>query len=158
MELLGHTFSSVFSFFLRHFHTVFHTSTPSAHHESDLTEGLKHTHAWSYSCAQLEVNTPVNPMNGLSRARLCDVGASPRRTVGALQERNSFPRLRLSVQFVHVRRSIHIPPQGRVMTLSTPVVVVQSLSHVRLCIPVGCRTPGFPVLECRPEFAQTHVH
>ena len=38
------------------------------------------------------------------------------------------------------------------------VVVVQSLSCVRLCDSMHCRTPGFPVLHCLPEFAQTHVH
>ena len=27
-----------------------------------------------------------------------------------------------------------------------------------LCDPMGCSTPGFPVLYCLPEFAQTHVH
>ena len=38
------------------------------------------------------------------------------------------------------------------------VVVVQSLSHVRFCDPMDCRTPGFPVLHHLPELAQTHVH
>ena len=27
-----------------------------------------------------------------------------------------------------------------------------------LCDPMDCSTPGFPVLHCLPEFAQTHVH
>ena len=36
--------------------------------------------------------------------------------------------------------------------------VVQLLSHVRLCDPMGCSTPGFPVLHCLLEFAQIHVH
>ena len=27
-----------------------------------------------------------------------------------------------------------------------------------LCNPVNCSTPGFPVLHCLPEFAQTHIH
>ena len=27
-----------------------------------------------------------------------------------------------------------------------------------LCNPMGCSTPGFPVLHYLPEFAQTHVH
>ena len=27
-----------------------------------------------------------------------------------------------------------------------------------LCSPVNCKMPGFPVLHCLPEFAQTHVH
>ena len=37
-------------------------------------------------------------------------------------------------------------------------VVIQSLSHVQLCNLLDCRTPGFPVLHCLPEFARTHVH
>ena len=39
-----------------------------------------------------------------------------------------------------------------------PLVVVQSLSHVRLCHPMDCSMPGFPVLHHLPELAQTHVH
>ena len=27
-----------------------------------------------------------------------------------------------------------------------------------VCNPTDCSTPGFPVLHCLPEFAQTHVH
>ena len=34
----------------------------------------------------------------------------------------------------------------------------QLLSHVWLCDPMDCSTPGFPVLHHHPEFAQTHVH
>ena len=37
-------------------------------------------------------------------------------------------------------------------------VVVQSLSHIWLCDPMDCNMPGFPVLLCLPEFAQTYVH
>ena len=32
---------------------------------------------------------------------------------------------------------------------------VQSLSHVRLCNPMNCSTPGFPVYHQLPEFTQT---
>ena len=35
---------------------------------------------------------------------------------------------------------------------------VQSLSHVQLCDPMDCSTPGFPVHHQLPEPAQTHVH
>ena len=35
---------------------------------------------------------------------------------------------------------------------------VQSLSRVRLCDPMDCSTPGFPVHQQLPELAQTHVH
>ena len=31
-------------------------------------------------------------------------------------------------------------------------------SWFTLCNPMDCSTPGFPVLYCLPEFAQTHVH
>ena len=34
---------------------------------------------------------------------------------------------------------------------------VESLSRVRLCSPVDCSTPGFPVLHHLLELAQTHV-
>ena len=35
---------------------------------------------------------------------------------------------------------------------------VQSLSHVRLCDPMGHSMPGLPVHHELPEFTQTHVH
>ena len=34
-----------------------------------------------------------------------------------------------------------------------PVVAIQLLSHIQLCDPVDCSTPGFPVLHCLSEFA-----
>ena len=37
-------------------------------------------------------------------------------------------------------------------------LVVQSLSHIRLCEPMDCSTPGFPVYHYLPEVAQSHVH
>ena len=36
--------------------------------------------------------------------------------------------------------------------------VVQSLSRVRLCNPMDCSTPGFPILHSLPELAQIHIH
>ena len=38
------------------------------------------------------------------------------------------------------------------------VVVVQSLSHVRLCDPMDCSSPGFPVPHHLSEFLEVHVH
>ena len=35
---------------------------------------------------------------------------------------------------------------------------VQLLSHVQLCDPMNCSTPGLPVHHQLPEFTQTHVH
>ena len=45
-----------------------------------------------------------------------------------------------------------------VLLQSPLVIVVQSLSCVRLCDPMDCSMPGFPVLHHLPEFAQIHVH
>ena len=38
------------------------------------------------------------------------------------------------------------------------VVVVQPLSHVWLCDPMECPTPGFPVLHYLLEVAPIHIH
>ena len=39
-----------------------------------------------------------------------------------------------------------------------PFSSVQSLSHVPLCEPMNCSTPGLPVHPQLPESTQTHVH
>ena len=38
------------------------------------------------------------------------------------------------------------------------VIVAQLLSHVWLCNPMDCSTPGFPALHSLLEFAQIHLH
>ena len=38
------------------------------------------------------------------------------------------------------------------------VSTVQLLSHIRLCDPMNCSTPGLPVHHQLPEFTQTDVH
>ena len=43
-------------------------------------------------------------------------------------------------------------------SVSVQFISVQSLSHVQLCDPMDCSTPGFPVLHHLLEFAQTCVH
>ena len=42
--------------------------------------------------------------------------------------------------------------------LSVQFSSVQSLSHVRLCDPTDCSTPGLLVHHQLPELTQTHVH
>ena len=49
-------------------------------------------------------------------------------------------------------------PSGSCKRTEFLFIVVQSLSHVRLCDPMDCSTPGFPVLHHLPELAQIHVH
>ena len=51
---------------------------------------------------------------------------------------------------------LQILPSGSLLCLR--LVIVQSLSHVRLCDSLGCSTPGIPVLHYLLEFAQIHVH
>ena len=40
---------------------------------------------------------------------------------------------------------------------NTFAAVVQSLSRIWLCDPMGCSMPGLPVLHCLLDFAQTHA-
>ena len=42
--------------------------------------------------------------------------------------------------------------------LRVKLVAVQALSHVQLCNPMDCSTPGFLVLHHLLKFAQVHVH
>ena len=44
------------------------------------------------------------------------------------------------------------------MTSKSSFSSVQLLSRVRLCDPIDCSTPGFPVHHQLSELAQTHVH
>ena len=46
----------------------------------------------------------------------------------------------------------------KIHSTSSIIVVVQSLSHVRLCDPTDCSMSHTPVLHCLPEFAQVHIH
>ena len=53
-----------------------------------------------------------------------------------------------------------LPHQGMSLTANNinVVVTVELLSHIRLCNPKDCSTPGFSVLHHLPEFAQIHGH
>ena len=44
------------------------------------------------------------------------------------------------------------------LSLSIIVIAVQLLSRVRLCHPMDCSTPGFPVHHQLLEPAQIHIH
>ena len=41
---------------------------------------------------------------------------------------------------------------------TTEISCLVSKLCLTLCNPMDCNMPGFPVLHCLPEFAQTHVH
>ena len=47
---------------------------------------------------------------------------------------------------------------GSTYQVRASLPVVQALSHVRLCAPEDCSTPGFPVHHQLLELTQTHVH
>ena len=66
---------------------------------------------------------------------------------------------RLKRKGIYVYSVIHIVVQQELTQHGKAIAVVQSLSlGATLCDPVDCSTPGFPVLHCLPEFAQTHAH
>ena len=58
---------------------------------------------------------------------------------------------------VYLTRSVWICWMGHTFS-SCPFVVVQSLRCARLCNPMNCSLPGFPVHHHFLELAQTHVH
>ena len=57
-----------------------------------------------------------------------------------------------------ISRSIHVVANGKARVIKTVwFSSVQLLSHVRLCNPMDCSTPGFSIHHQLPELAQTHV-
>ena len=54
----------------------------------------------------------------------------------------------------------YTPRLSYLQMLDTPYLKshVSSVSHVRLCDPMNCSTPGLPVHHQLPESTQTHVH
>ena len=50
------------------------------------------------------------------------------------------------------------PESPRAAGAHGALLLLFSCCHVTLCDPMDCSTPGFPVLHCLLEFAQTHVH
>jgi len=67
-------------------------------------------------------------------------GTSGAKDGGGGQREKAFPKKEASNGSIALRR------------------VVQSPGPVRLCDPMDCSTPGFPVFHYLLEFAQTHVH
>ena len=62
---------------------------------------------------------------------------------------------------IFYKRNVQRNKEEVIMLLTSQmdfVVVVQPLSCVRLCNPMDCSTPDFPVFHHLPELAQTHVH
>ena len=53
---------------------------------------------------------------------------------------------------------IRVPFYYRFTLWSVFAVVLQLLSHVQLCDPMDCSTPGFPALHHLSKLAQTYVH
>ena len=47
---------------------------------------------------------------------------------------------------------------SKIRYINRGILVIQSLSHVRLCDTMDCSTSAFPVRHQLPELAQTHVH
>ena len=69
----------------------------------------------------------------------------------------SFILIMWCIELVDLQTLKHLCISGISPTWSYSTVV-QSLSHVRLCNPMDCSIPCFPVRHQLPEFTQTHVH
>ena len=61
-----------------------------------------------------------------------------------------------SMRLYHLLR-LRLPAGGGAAPVSWGPHVVAQLCPT-LCDPMGCSTPGFPVLHYLPEFVQAHVH
>ena len=83
---------------------------------------------------------------------------SPPHSVGADHIKEALPGIPTQVQLLCNKHSEKCasPPKA-CLSFSTDLVV-QLLGRVRLCDPMDCSTPGFPVHHHLPELAQTHVH
>ena len=75
---------------------------------------------------------------------------------GALREETQGSRVRRQMKvFLSLARKVLRELSKSSLGL---VIIVLSLSCVRLCNPTDCSTPGSPVLHYLSEFAQIHVH
>ena len=52
----------------------------------------------------------------------------------------------------HIFQQIFVGRTSQIRVARYVFVVVQSLSHIQLCDPVNCSTPGFSVLHSLQEF------
>ena len=59
---------------------------------------------------------------------------------------------------VDICRSVANIPMSILSVVVYSLVVVQSLSRVRLCDPTDCSTPGFPVLQLHPRVCSNSWH
>ena len=68
---------------------------------------------------------------------------------------SSLPREKLADKFLHSLTHIYF-----ISLLSVSFCCCCSVTElcVTLCDPMDCSTPGFPVLHCLLELAQTHIH
>ena len=67
-------------------------------------------------------------------------------------------RIPWNVQFMGLQSQTRLRDFHSLMVVLDPFVVIQLLSHVRLCNLMDCSMPGSSVLHYLPEFALIHVH
>ena len=120
--------------------------------ESDRIEATQPTHNIKIPCSGtlLMVQWPRSPTPNAE-----DLGSIPGQGT-----RSHMPELRSSV--AKISKQLKKLPcsffRYQSCLLPNCFSSVQSLSHVRLCDPMNCSTPGFPVHHQLLEFTQTHVH
>ena len=105
---------------------------------------------WSFGF----IISPSNKYSGLISLRIdsFDLLAVQGTLNSLLQHNSSKASVLWCSAFPLVQLSIHYSCKSHQFSS------VQSLSHVQLCNPMNCSTPGLPVHHQLPEFTQTHVH
>ena len=112
--------------------------------------GAKSLQSCSTLCEPVNCSPPGFSVHGILQARMLEWIAMP-------SSRGFFETQGSNLHFLHWQAgSLALAPSGK--PYRGAFAVVQWLSHVWLCNPMNCSTPGFPVFHCLPEFAQTCVH
>ena len=73
-----------------------------------------------------------------------------------IRENEDGKELEKTLYFLLPRSSIRAT-EWRLATRGSNILVIPLSSHIQLCDPMDCSTPGFPVLHHVPESVQTHV-
>ena len=95
---------------------------------------------------------------GRGRQREMETESLAREGQSGRAKNGRWERSALLLRAVGSRRG-GVGTQGMGDTMETLLLCCSvTKSCLTLCDPMDCSMPGFPVLPCLPEFAQTHVH
>ena len=93
-------------------------------------------------CNLMDCSPPGFSVHGIFQARILEWVAI------SFYKGSSWPRVRIWVSWI----------SNRILSHWATCCCSTDKLCLTLCDPMDCSTPGFHVLHCLPEFAQTHVH